>query len=66
MDLIQGKIVTYDTQTMKGRARIVGIATTGAAVIGRIVILEDLSENLPNREYPFTHFACAEVHLSEK
>lgn len=60
-----GEVVEYDNGQMKGRGKIVGAATTPMAAIGSLMIVEDLSGNIPNEEYPYTHFACNECHLKK-
>ena len=46
------------------RVKVVGIATTGAPVIGRSYIVE-LPEGLKLPSYPYSHVVAFECHLSE-
>lgn len=66
MDLKAGDIVRYcPCDGFEGKAEVVGIATIGAAVIERSIMLKDLSGNIPNETYPFQYFCCFEVHLKK-
>ena len=63
----QGDIVEYNfglLMVLKGKGRVVGKAITPQAFIGENLIIEDLSGNLPNEQYPFTHFAAPECCLT--
>lgn len=61
----QGDIVSYQVHNMKGKARVVGVSSSAQPVIGRMLILEDLSGNIPNETYPYTHFTAPEVLLEK-
>jgi hypothetical protein len=58
-----GQEVTYDNGVFSGEALVVGVATTPLPVIGHMYILLEMSGNIPNAEYPYNHFTCAECHL---
>ena len=63
--LKSGMIVNYKiTEQFSGKGEVVGIATTGNAVIGRSIILKDLSKNFPSKIYPFEYFVAFECQLS--
>ena len=64
MKYAQGSRVEYNNGVIKGYGIVVGYALTEQMVIGSTAIIEDCSGNIPNTQYPFTHFVCAEVHLS--
>src|ERR1035437_5647086 len=59
-----GQEVYYDNGVFKGNALVIGYATTEQPVIGSMLILEDLSSVFPTIDYPFTHFTCAECHVT--
>lgn len=68
LELVDGMLVEYEIkgkETYAGLGRVVGIATTGTAVIGRSIILKDLSGNFPNSVYPFECFCCFECWLKQ-
>lgn len=69
--LSQGDIVFFqillgdsDNNRFCGHAVVRGISSVESPVLGRTYILEDLSGNLPNETYPYTHFVCPEAWLS--
>ena len=62
-DWKDGDVVRYNTGPMKGEGIVVGVATVPLCTIGASVIVEDLSGNLPNDEYPFRIFVCFESQL---
>ncbi len=63
-----GDLVRYNllSGNLVGEARVVGVATNGDLFLGKSYILEDLSENFPNVQHPYTHFVCFEVHMKSK
>jgi len=58
-----GTKVKYDNGVIKGEGVVVGYSVIDQIAIGATAIVEDTSGNIPNSVYPFTHFACAEIHL---
>lgn len=58
----QDQKVEFDNGVIKGIGKIVGIATTPQAVIGRSYIIEP-DVPIKNETYPYSHFVCFEVHL---
>lgn len=58
-----GTKVKYDNGVIKGEGVVVGYSVIEQSVIGATAIVEDQSGNIPNASYPYTHFACAEIHL---
>jgi hypothetical protein len=65
MDIEDGIIVSYEYCGLSGIGIVRGIANIGAPVIGRTVIVEDLSKNLPSETYPFRTFAVPELFLKK-
>lgn len=61
----QNDRVYYDANGLKGEGLIVGTCMAMLPVLGKNYIIQDLSGNLPNEVYPFTHFACFEVWLQK-
>lgn len=62
--LVEGtKVRFHVTSDFFGLAVVRGIALQPQAVIGYTYILEDLSEKLPNAEYPYKFFVCTENML---
>ena len=59
----QGDLVSYATPQLSGRGLIVGIAHTPIFGSGAGYIIQDISKNLPNETYPYSHFCVAEGHL---
>ena len=59
----ENDIVKYDIGLLKGKGKIKGVANSGVTLLGKSYILEDLSGNIPNDTYPYTHFVCFEIHL---
>lgn len=55
-------IVEYKLGLLKGKGKVVG-KTAPQASMGEMIIIEDLSGNLPNKQYRFTHFAAPESCL---
>jgi hypothetical protein len=63
-DFIQNQKVFYDTQNIKGIGQIKGIHKEHP-IFGQTYIIEDLSNNLPNKTYKFTNFLCSAIFLKE-
>lgn len=59
-----GDVVNYNNGVLSGKAIVHGYATTEFPVIGAMVIIEDITGNLPSKDYPYVTFTCAEVHLT--
>ena len=58
--------VTFDNGVIKGHGVVLGVATTGHAVIGSIYMIEvyeSLGVILPNDEYPYTVIPMTECHI---
>ena len=70
-DFKNGQIVQYalnanaadEKMIVKGKGKIVGIATVDLPVIGMTYIVEDLSGNFPSEVYPYSAFACFEMWI---
>ncbi len=58
-----GDIVDYDFNHLGGVGCIVGVSTTHNPVLGRMWIIEDLSDNIPNETYKFKMFVCPEINI---
>ena len=65
VDFKQGDIVKYDLGVLKGTGRISGISCSGVPFGRKAYIIEDMSLNMPNKIYPYTHFTCFEIHLEK-
>jgi len=65
VDFKENAIVHYDLGVMKGSGKIKGISCAGVPLGGKSYIIEDLSGNVPNTQYPYRHFVCFEIHLDE-
>lgn len=66
----QGEIICYKylvspEESFEGFATIVGVASTEQVLIGVTYILKDLSGNIPNNTYPYTHFALPEIFINQ-
>jgi hypothetical protein len=48
---------------MKGKGKIKGIASDLFPLIGKLYIVEDLSGNIPNNQFPYTHMSVFETFL---
>ena len=57
--LIQGTLVLFDYQSLKGKATIVGISSTSA--LGNQYILQ--TEAIISDVYPYTTFVCPECYI---
>lgn len=55
--------ISYDNGVLKGEGLVLGCSTTDQAVLGKGMIIKDLSGNIPTEEYPFDTMAVFEVHL---
>lgn len=67
MDFRQNTMVKWNDGVTKGIGKVVGLATTGEAVIGKGLIVEVLESMpvLPNEIYPYTHRVVFEVHVEK-
>ncbi len=64
----EGQIVFWDTTTCQipvGHGVVRGIATTGAALIGRSIIVQTMGQDLVGEFYPYSCFAIFEVFLKD-
>ncbi len=61
-NLKQGTRVKFDVQTFKGMGTIVGVATTGQPIIGKMYIIEP-DEKLQSDVYDYTHFVACEFQF---
>ena len=59
----ENQSVTYNNGVMQGQGIVCGYATTELPVMGSMVIIKDMSGNLPNPTYPFKFFTVAECHM---
>jgi hypothetical protein len=57
--------VAYNNGVFAGEGLVVGAATTPMPTLGRMYIILDKTGNIPNTEYPYNFFTCAECHLRE-
>ena len=64
MKLKQGMIVWYNNNIIRGKAVVKGVSSAEMPVIGSMVILEDLSNNIPTSTYKFDHFVLPQNMLS--
>jgi len=62
----QGDIVTYDSQEVKGKGKIVGVSMIPEIIFGTTYIIEDMSNNIPNKTYPYSHFTVKEIFISKE
>ena len=60
-----GDWVHYKMGSLEGHDVILGKSTMEFPILGAFYILEDLSGNIPNEAYPYTHFTCPEVWLTD-
>lgn len=60
----EDQVVKYSVGLLKGKGKIKGIATVDMPYIGKQYIVEDLSGNIPNQQYPYTHMVVFEIHLT--
>lgn len=61
-NLKQGTRVAFNVQGIDGRGTIVGLATNGQPIIGKMYIIEP-DEKISNEEYDYTHFVAWEYQL---
>ena len=60
----QNDIVHYRVDSLlKGKAKVVGVTVSSVVPT---YILEDLSNNIPNDTYKYTHFGCFETWMSKE
>ena len=59
--LIQGTLVLFDYQSLKGKAIVVGISSTSA--LGNQYILQ--TDQIISDVYPYTTFVCPERYIHE-
>lgn len=62
-----GDYVKFDNGVFSGEAHVRGYATIAFPIMGAMVILEQEfgAGELPNDEYPFRTFTCAECHIKK-
>lgn len=51
------------SEFIEGVAVVRGVSTTPIYGLGAVYILEDLSGNVPNKEYRYKFFTAADLHL---
>lgn len=61
-NLKQGTRVEFEVQNIKGTGTIVGVATSGQPIIGKMYIIEP-DEKLSNDVYDYTHFVSWECQF---
>lgn len=58
-NLKQGTRVEFNVQSLKGKGSIVGIATMGQPILGKLYIIEP-DEKINSGVYEYTHFTAWE------
>ena len=61
-ELTQGTRVRFDVQSFKGDGKIVGVATNGHAIIGKLFIIEP-DKQLDSEVYNYSHFCAWESQI---